>query len=304
MSAELIVAPPRLLRRGGPAASLAALLILLTACERKRPAPPAPPPPVPVTRPAPPPASAALKFTRVELTAPQVLSDLEATLGAERFAAFLKFNRKDLQHARKGDSLLVPPEGADWMALSPFPARWPEVADQPKLLVVSLRLQAWAAYEAGTLVRWGPTSSGRKKTPTPVGLYHTNWCQKERASTFNDEWELKWYVNLHNTAGISFHQYELPGYPDSHACLRLAPDDAEWIYRWCASWKLSKDERTVLQKGTPVVVFGEYGWGQAKPWREADVAPDAARLQGKELDEAVRILQEEVPPEVEAVPED
>ncbi len=293
---------PAATRRGLGLAIL--LLALLAACERKPPAPPAAPPPAPVKRPVPAPPPAALKFTRVELTTPQDLVELKAALGPERFGAFLKLNRKDLQHARKGDSLLVPPEGATWMDLSPFPTPWAEVADQPKLIVVSLRLQAWAAFEGGALVRWGPTSTGKRKSPTPVGLYHTNWCQKERTSTFNDEWDLKWYVNLHNTAGISFHQYELPGYPDSHACARLAPDDAEWLYRWCASWKLSKDERTVLREGTPVVVFGEYGWGKAKPWREADVAPEAARLRGEELEEALRILREEVPPKMlEAEPE-
>ncbi len=105
-------------------------------------------------------------------------------------------------------------------------------ADQPKLIAVSLRLQARAAFESCVLLRWGLTSTGKRKSPMPI-------------------------VNLHNTAGISFHQFDLPGYPDSHVCLRLAPDDAEWIYRWCASWKLNQDRRTVLQDGTPVAVFGE-----------------------------------------------
>jgi hypothetical protein len=223
---------------------------------------------------------------------------LQDRLGPGRFGEVLKLNRVDLAHARKGDSLVLPPEGLDWPSLSPFPPRWEAVADQPKLLVVSLRLQAWAAYEAGVQVRWGPTSTGRKKSPTPVGLYHTNWCQKQRTSTFNDEWDLVWYINIHNASGISLHQYELPGYPASHACARLAPDDAEWIWRWCAPWKLTKDERTVLQEGTPVVVFGDYGWGQPKPWKEAVEKPEAARLSEEELAEALRLLREAVVPEI------
>lgn len=250
------------------------------------------------------PESPAPPYFRVELTSPKDLLDLRANLGPERMDEVLKLNRLDLAHARKGSTLLVPAAGVAWLDLSPFPATWAETAGQPKLLVVSLRLQAWAAYEQGNLLRWGPASTGKQKSPTPVGLYHTNWCQKARTSTFNDEWELKWYVNLHNSAGISFHQYELPGYPDSHACVRLASDDAEWLYRWCASWKLSQDERTILSEGTPVVVFGEYGWGKTKPWREADMAPEAARLRGEELGDALRILQEEVSPEVEVEPED
>ncbi|MFN8011912.1 MAG: L,D-transpeptidase [Holophagaceae bacterium] len=289
--------PPQA-RRQDRATFLLALLLILGACERKAPPPPAPQAaaPKPAAKPAPPPAPPA--FTRIKLQAPKDLLELQARLGPDRSAEVLKLNRVDLAHARKGDSLVLPPEGVDWMALSPFPAAWPDVADQPKLLLVSLRLQAWAAYEGGRLVRWGPTSTGRKKSPTPIGLYHTNWCQKSRTSTFNDEWELTWYINIHNASGISMHQYELPGYPASHACARLAPDDAEWIWRWCASWKLTKDERKVLQEGTPVVVFGEYGFGRPKPWKEAPEHPEAARLAAVELAEALRVLKEAVVPEL------
>lgn len=302
MSSESKGEPPQA-RRQDRATILLALLFVLCACERKTPTPPPKPAaveraPRPAPKPAPKPAPPPAVFTRIQLESPKDLLALQERLGPERFAEVLKLNRVDLAHARKGDSLVLPPEGLDWMALSPFPAAWPEVADQPKLLFVSLRLQAWAAYESGGLVGWGPTSTGRKKSPTPVGLYHTNWCQKQRTSTFNDEWELTWYINIHNASGISMHQYELPGYPASHACARLAPDDAEWIWRWCASWKLTTDERTVLQEGTPVVVFGEYAFGRPKPWKEATEKPEAARLGPAEMAEALRVLRQAVEPEI------
>lgn len=290
--------PPQA-RRQVRATDVLALLLTLTSCGRKAPPPPPAPPLAATPAPKPtPPAAAPKAYTRLSLDSPKDLLALRDRLGAERFAEVLKLNRVDLAHARKGDSLVLPPEDLDWKALSPFPATWPEAAGEPKLLLVSLRLQAWAAYEGGTLARWGPTSTGRKKSPTPAGLYHTNWCQKQRTSTFNDEWDLTWYINIHNTSGISLHQYELPGYPASHACARLAPDDAEWIWRWCASWKLTKDERAVLQEGTPVVVFGEYGWGRPKPWKEAVEKPGAARLDAAEMDEALRVLKEAVVPEI------
>jgi len=280
------------------------LLVMAAACDRKAadralPAPTeAAKQPTRLSEPAP------SRYTRLALTAPKDLSDLQTRLGPARFAEVLKLNRVDLGHARKGDNLLIPPEGTVWIDLSPFPERWEAVADQPKFIAVSLRLQAWAAYEGGHLLRWGPTSTGKKKTPTPAGLYHTNWCQRKRTSTFNGEWELEWYINLHNAAGISFHQYELPGYPDSHACARLAPDDAEWLYRWCGPWKLSRDGRSVVQEGTPVVVFGAYGFGKAKPWKEVLEHPDKGRLAQEELAEAVRVLREAVVPEIpESSPE-
>jgi hypothetical protein len=286
-------------RRARPWA-LAACLLLAAACERRPAERPRPHPPA-ATPPARPPEPAPARYARLDLTSPKDLADLQARLGAARFAEVLKLNRVDLGHARKGDHLLLPPEGVVWIDLSPFPAQWAEVDGQPKFVAVSLRLQAWAAYEGGNLLRWGPVSTGSKKSPTPPGLYHTNWCQRKRTSTFNGEWELEWYVNLHNAAGISFHQYELPGYPDSHACIRLAPDDAEWLYRWCGSWKLSPDQRTVLQEGTPVVVFGAYGFGKAKPWKDLVEHPEAGRLAREELAEAVRVLRQAVAPEI---PED
>lgn len=276
---------------------LGALLVLAGCAPEAPPAPgrPAPsqPPPQPPARPQPPPAP----FTRLRVTTTRDMLALQAELGAERFQEVLKLNRIDLRHLRQGDEIVLPPRSADWKSLAPFAPVWEEVRDLPRLLVVSLRLQAWAAYEDGQLVRWGPASTGKKDSPTPAGLYHTNWCQRERRSTFNGEWQLKWYVNLHNRSGISFHQYDLPGYPGSHSCIRLAADDAEWIYRWCRQWKLSPDQRTVLSEGTPVVVFGDYGWGQPKPWKRLADDAQAHRVAAAELEEALRILRQRVAPQ-------
>jgi hypothetical protein len=41
-------------------------------------------------------------------------------------------------------------------------------ASRSKLLVVDQRGQAFAAYEHGSLVRWGPVSSGRAPMATPA----------------------------------------------------------------------------------------------------------------------------------------
>ena len=149
----------------------------------------------------------------------------------------LRLNRVDLGHARQGDTLVVP-SVFDWARLAPFPDTLPAGGVPPRLLVVSARVQAFGAYEAGRLVRWGPTSTGRQEKPTPPALYHANWRQRTRTSTFNDEWILHWYVNLSNFDGISLHQYELPGRPASHSCVRLLEDDAAWLYHWVETWKL------------------------------------------------------------------
>ncbi|MBL0311209.1 MAG: L,D-transpeptidase [Holophagaceae bacterium] len=270
------------------------LALLIPACDRHRPEKPDRGPVesvLAIEKPKP-----AQRFRAYQITTSKELQKLQESLGSQRFDEALKLNRIDLRHARQGDSLVLPVSAEPWLDLAPFPSKWKELEDQPKLIAVSLRLQAWAAYEAGRMVRWGPVSSGREASPTFTGLYHTNWCQKERRSTFNDEWQLKWYVNLHNWNGISFHQYDLPGYPDSHACLRLAADDSEWIYRWCQSWILAPDQRTILREGTPVVVFGDYAWSAPGPWKRIIEEPEAGRLKPEELAGALRIFQDKVAP--------
>ena len=122
----------------------------------------------------------------------------------------------------------------------------------PRLLLVSRRVQAFAAYEAGTLVRWGATSTGRRETQTPAGLFATNWRSKLRRSSDNGEWLLPWYVNFVNESGVSFHQFALPGYPASHACARLLIDDAKWIYDWVELWTLDATRQRIEVYGTPV----------------------------------------------------
>lgn len=271
------------------------LLSLVVGCTRRsseRPAEVKTAPPAPVSE-----SNVQVqRFRSYLISSPRELLKLRDDLGADRFEEVLKLNRIDLRHARQGDTLIVPTAAEDWHDLAPFPSEWKEAAELPKLVVVSLRFQAWAAYEEGRMLHWGPLSSGRRSTPTFVGLYHTNWRQRERRSTFNGEWQLKWYINLHNWNGISFHQYDLPGFPDSHSCLRLSADDSEWIYYWCQSWALSADQRTVLREGTPVVVFGEYAWGAPRPWKRLAEDPKAGRLSSAELADALEIWRTKLAP--------
>jgi lipoprotein-anchoring transpeptidase ErfK/SrfK len=219
----------------------------------------------------------------------RVLSQLRSEIGEEKMAVLLKLNRLDAQHLRAGVTLLIPEQIDELNAFSPFPVRLETVREVPKLILVSLRVQAFGAYEYGNLVRWGPTSSGKKTSPTPAGLYHTNWKSKATRSSINEEWLLPWYFNLDNQRGISFHQYDLPGYPASHGCLRLLADDAAWIYGWADQWTLSTDRSRVEDYGTPVIVFGKYDYGKQAPWKLLVTDYRAASLTGSELEEAIRL---------------
>jgi hypothetical protein len=86
-------------------------------------------------------------------------------------------NRADPEQLSTFDALVVP---SSWhsktMAYSPFPAEYPAWgAELLKLLIVHQPSQAFAAYEAGRLIRWGPVSSGRRQSQTPAGLFHLTW---------------------------------------------------------------------------------------------------------------------------------
>ena len=178
----------------------------------------------------------------------------------------LAVNRTDKIHLAKMDSIIVPNDlTGDLAFYLPFPLSVPYLKDISKIIFFSYPTQSFGAYERGELVYTGPVNMGRKADPTPTGLYYTNWKAEQTTSTFNDEWDLRWNFNIENKLGIGFHQYELPGYPASHSCLRLLEKDARYLYDWADQWILEKQD-SIRAKGTPVIVFGAYPFGETKPW--------------------------------------
>ncbi len=175
-------------------------------------------------------------------------------------------NRTDAKNLVKMDSILIPTDfTGDKIFYLPFPLEVSYLKKVSKIILFSYPTQTFAAYENGILTYSGPTNMGRKKDKTPTGLFFTNWKAEETTSTFNDEWDLKWNFNIENKLGVGFHEYELPGFPASHSCLRLLEKDAKFLYNWANQWIL-EDKETVKVKGTPVVVFGSYDFDGEKPW--------------------------------------
>jgi hypothetical protein len=187
----------------------------------------------------------------------------------------LAVNRTDSSFLKKMDSILVPDDlNGDLELYLPFPTSVPYLSNIEKIIFFSYPSQTFGAYEYGELVYAGPTNMGRKADPTPIGLYYTNWKAEKTTSTFNDEWDLLWNFNIENKMGVGFHQYELPGYPASHSCLRLLESDAQLLYEWADQWVLDKKEE-LLAKGTPVIVFGSYPFDGTKPWLQLISDPHA-----------------------------
>jgi len=226
----------------------------------------------------------ALAFQPLARTA----AELAARFGPAQIEVLEKLNRRDREHLLRTDppvpGLIVP---SAWdespLAFSPFPADWPAVVDYPKAIVVDQPTQAFGAYENGKLVRWGPVSTGRRETPTPSGLFYLTWRSRSRRSTDNAAWLLEWYFNFVNERGVSFHKFDLPGYPGSHACVRLLERDAQWLYDWGEQWTLDSSRRLVVTPGTPVLILGAYNYKAPPPWIDI-----AAPSQGVQLPASLR----------------
>jgi hypothetical protein len=209
---------------------------------------------------------------------PRTAAELSKRFTPAQIDSLEMLNRRDREHLLRVDppvpGLIVPDTwSTDPFAYSPFPPTWAAAEPHAKALVVHQAMQAFAAYEDGKLVRWGPVSTGRKETPTPEGTFNLTWRARSRRSTDNNDWLLEWYFNFINERGVSFHLFDLPGYPASHACVRLLLRDAQWLYAWGEQWSLDDSRREVMVPGTPVLIMGTYPFGSPPAWLALDALP-------------------------------
>lgn len=208
---------------------------------------------------------------------------LKSIISDDTLRVLYAINRVDKKHFLRQDTLVFPDTFlSDLNRYSPFPESVEVLKPIHKIIFYSYSIQAFAAYQNGELIRWGPVSMGKRSTPTPSGLLYTNWRSKRAISTIDPDWIMNWYFNLDNLLGVSMHEYDLPGYPASHACVRLSADDAFWLYNWADSWKLASSTE-IAAYGTPVLVFGIYGYDKRKPWMELSQKSDALSLSEDKL---------------------
>jgi len=203
-------------------------------------------------------------------------------------------NRTDSAHFAKMDSVVVPDDlTGDLEFYMPFPLYVPYLKDVKKIIYFSYPTQTFATYENGILMRTGPTNMGKKETKTHKGLFYTNWKAESTISTFSDEWELLWNFNIENKEGIGWHQYALPGYPASHACLRLQEKDARYLYTWADQWVMA-NKHEIKVKGTPVIIFGDYNFDAPKPWISLVQNKNALKISEEEIKKQTTPFLEEI----------
>ena len=195
---------------------------------------------------------------------------LECVFNDKQIELLEKLNRSDRNHLIRLQRIVVPDRwDLDELAYSPLTIAYKQARRFPKAIVVYKPGQVFGAYQRGKLVRWGPVSTGAKSSRTPGGLFHLNWKTTLKRSTLNRNWLLPWYFNFQNKRGHSFHQYELPGRPASHGCVRLLKRDATWIYDWGEQWELGPRGWRIRKQGTPVLIVGEYDHDRPALWRTA-----------------------------------
>lgn len=208
---------------------------------------------------------------------------------AEERYTILALNRLDSKNKWRADTLAVPDKiDTTLMMYSPFPTHLDILDEVHKIVLFSYPIQAYALYEKGNLVKWGPTSLGKKNAQTKRGLMFANWKKELAISTVDSDWKLPYNFNIHNTLGIGWHQYDLPGFPASHSCLRLLEDDAKFLYKWADQWTLNKGGTSVKANGTPVIVYGDYNWGGKKPWKNLIQDPKANDISIGDLNDIIK----------------
>lgn len=187
-----------------------------------------------------------------------------------KYRVITTLNRKELRFFRTNQKIIVPDTYlSDLRAYSVFPIYYSGARNIPKLIVVSNAYQAYACYEYGRLVRFAAANTGKRSTPTYPGRYSLNWREKLRRSSFNEEWVMPFTWNFHLLTGSAFHQFDMPGYPVSHMCIRQFREDAEWLFYWGEGAKRGKNGSYIPFSGTPVIIIDYYDFDKnIKKWLE------------------------------------
>lgn len=110
-----------------------------------------------------------------------------------------------------------------------------------KIIIVSLSNLAFGAYnENGSLAYWGPVSGGRGYCPdihhgchTKLGTFHIQYklgsgCVSTKFPVGRGGAPMPYCMYFNG--GFALHgSYEVPGYNDSHGCVRMFVNDAKWL---------------------------------------------------------------------------
>jgi hypothetical protein len=117
------------------------------------------------------------------------------------------------------------------VTLKPGEYVWePERAPEgPLLIVASVTEQVAYVYRNGIRIARSSVSTGRPGHPTPTGVFTILEKEVHHTSSIYKGAEMP-YMERVTWGGIALHAGDLPGYPDSHGCVRLPLEFSKLLF--------------------------------------------------------------------------
>jgi L,D-transpeptidase catalytic domain len=119
----------------------------------------------------------------------------------------------------------------DTVTLKPGEYVWePERAPEgPLLIIASITEQVAYVYRNGIRIARSSVSTGRPGHPTPTGVFTILEKEVHHTSSIYKGAEMP-YMERVTWGGIALHAGDLPGYPDSHGCVRLPLEFSKLLF--------------------------------------------------------------------------
>src|SRR5947199_3974942 len=119
----------------------------------------------------------------------------------------------------------------DSNTLTPGEYVWePERAPEgPLLIIASITEQVAYVYRNGIRIARSSVSTGRPGHPTPTGVFTILEKEIHHTSSIYKGAEMP-YMERVTWGGIALHAGDLPGYPDSHGCVRLPLEFSKLLF--------------------------------------------------------------------------
>jgi hypothetical protein len=116
--------------------------------------------------------------------------------------------------------------------------------DGPLLIVASITEQVVYVYRNGVRIARSSVSTGRPGHSTPTGVFTILEKEVHHTSSIYKGAEMP-YMERVTWGGIALHAGDLPGYPDSHGCVRLPLEFSKLLFG-------------VTMKGATVIIADEH----------------------------------------------
>ncbi|SDW82155.1 L,D-transpeptidase [Thiocapsa roseopersicina] len=113
------------------------------------------------------------------------------------------------------------------------PVAAPSAEQAKRALTIRIGSQSFVYEEGDHVVRTGPISSGSDGYPTPRGTFSVLSKDKDKVSSrYTNQLGMQaWMPYAIQFYGHYFlHEGWLPGYPDSHGCVRVGEKDARFLF--------------------------------------------------------------------------